>query len=218
MPSTPVRDTANSKSARMPTRVFRMRKNPACTRRRPKRMTSRHVSQETTREQHPAEKCPFENFPHRHLKLQSDNKRGKSPSTRPETVSTRILRTLRTEPCHHTEAEEEPLRNRDLCRNPHGRIQCGRKLRDIRCHCLSRRETAPNDRSKSFLRPYRTKVGDRYRILHRTPIVRAPRLSPGQTAPCSRRLSRKRSPSDSPMFGSRTAKKRIREGIIATVF
>lgn len=38
------------------------------------------------------------------------------------TVSTRILRTLRTEPCHHTEAEEEPLRNRDLCRNPRGRI------------------------------------------------------------------------------------------------
>lgn len=132
------------------------------------------------------------------------------------TVSTRILRTLRTEPCYHAEAEEEPLRNRDLCRNPHGRIQCGRKLRDIRCHCLSRRGTAPNDRPKSFLRPYRTESGDQYRVLH------APESAPGSLPDRPHRAAagfpEKRPPSDSPIFRSRTAKKRIREGIIVTVF
>lgn len=50
---------------------------------------------------------------------------------------------------------------------------------------------SPERPSEEFPTADRTKVGDRYRILHRTRHVR-PRLSPGQTAACSRRLSRKK--------------------------
>ena len=215
MPSTPVRDTANSKSARMPTRVFRMQKNPARTRRRPKAMTSRHVSQETTREQHPAEKCPFENFPHHPLRLWGDNKRGKSPSTRPDDcIDAHPPNSLATTP------KRKRSRSGTVTYAAISTVESNAAGSFETFDAIAfRGEEQPERPSEKF--PMAVPNESRRPVSNPTSPprhVRAPGSLPGRPHRAAAGFPAKRPPSDSPMFRSRTAKKRIREGIIATVF